>query len=314
MSEAEHPGTLIVAGARGVVGQCLIAHARGLGWRVRVLSRRPGFPEPCVSVTTWDPSRQARAGDAALSSLVAFLEGGDLLVNLAGTSVADGRMRGRHRRQILESRVDATQTLVRAHGLCEAPPPVVISGSATGFYGDRGEEDLDESSPAGGGFLAAVCRRWEEAAHGFEGRARLVRARLGVVFAEQAPAWKRLVLPLRLGVGGPLGSGRQWWSWIDGRDLARALLFAQACPELSGPVNFTAPEPVRQGDLTQQIATLLGRPALCSPPLTLLRLALGDVPDELLLPSVRALPRKLEAAGFRWDAPHVGRQLLTLLA
>lgn len=306
--------TILVAGARGVIGQHLVARATGRGYNVRVLTRSKPEARADINVFDWDPPRAA-AGDAdALASVIAALEGTDLVVNLAGASLAEGRLCDTHKRLVLDSRIDTTRALVLAHARCESPPPTWINASATGYYGDRGEEDLDEDSPRGGGFLATVCERWEETAREADSeRVRMILARFGLVLASDAPAWSKIVMPIRMGVGGPLGSGEQWWSWIDADDAAKAMLFLHENGEGEGPFNVTTPSPVRQGDMAREIATILHRPSMFPAPAFLLRLATGGVADELLLPSCRALPKRLEAMGFEWSWPHIGRELLELL-
>lgn len=307
MSTAELK-TLAIAGASGVVGRHLLALARREGLAVRVLTR--GAPEP--SATRWDPSRAAAGDAAALAPVTAALEGADLVVNLAGASLDGGRLSADHKRRVLESRLDATRALVRARARCAAPPPVWINASAVGYYGETGDAEVTEESPQGAGFLAAVCQRWEEAAREAAG-ARVVLARIGLVLADDAPAWRKLVQPIRWGVGGRLGSGEQWWAWIDADDLARGLLFLARTPEAEGAFNLTAPHPVRQADLTRQAARLLRRPAFLPAPAFALRAVLGEVADALLLPSCRALPRRLEGLGFTFQRAEIGLQLEALL-
>lgn len=303
-----------IAGATGVVGRHLVAAARSEGLAVRVLSRGQGPPgEP---VSAWDPVRAAAGDDAALAQVAAALEGAAAVVNLAGASLAEGRLGAAHRARVLSSRVDATRALVRARARCQAPPPVWLQASAVGFYGDTGEAEVDETAPPGRMFLSEVCQRWEEAAREALAQPappRLVVLRMGLVLAHDAPAWQKLVGPIRLGAGGPLGSGRQWWAWIDADDLARAALFLLRRDDAEGAFNLTTPEPVRQRDLVERAALLLGRPAFLPAPAFALRLALGRVADELLLPSCRALPRRLEALGFSFRRGRVDEELVALL-
>lgn len=305
----------MIAGATGVVGRHLAARAQAEGRGVRVLSRG-GKALPGAEVRRWDPAAAARGDEVAVNELAAALEGAAAVVNLAGASLAEGRLGRAHREKVLGSRVEATRALVRARARCGAPPPVWLQASATGFYGDTGEADVTEASPVGRMFLSEVCVRWEEAAREVLAQPtppRLVVLRLGVVFAKDAPAWEKMILPIRLGAGGPLGSGRQWWAWIDADDLARAALFLLAREEASGVFNLTSPEPVRQGDLVAQAALLLHRPALFPAPAFALRLALGAVADELLLPSCRALPVRLGELGFTFERGRVGQELVHLL-
>lgn len=308
-------GTLVIAGATGVVGRHLAARAQAEGRAVRVLSRG-GRSLPGAEVRRWDPAAGARGDEVAVNELAAALDGAAAVVNLAGASIAEGRLGRAHRERVLGSRVEATRALVRARARCGAPPPVWLQASATGLYGDTGETDVTEASPAGRMFLSEVCLRWEEAAREVLAQPtppRLVVLRLGIVFAKDAPAWEKMLLPIKLGAGGPLGSGRQWWAWIDADDLARAALFLLAREDASGAFNLTSPEPVRQRDLVAQAALLLHRPALLPAPAFALRLALGAVADELLLPSCRALPARLGELGFAFERGRVGQELVHLL-
>lgn len=305
----------MIAGATGVVGRHLIARARAEGFDVRVLSR--GAPSLAgVEVRRWDPARAAAGDAAAVADLAAALEGAAAVVNLAGASLAGGRLGRAHRARVLDSRVEATRALVSAWTRCQAPPPVWLQASAVGFYGDTGEAEVTEDAPAGGLFLSEVCQRWEAAAREALARPappRLVILRLGLVLAADAPAWEKLVQPIRLGAGGPLGSGRQWWAWIDADDLARAALFLLRHEAARDAFNLTSPEPVRQKDLVERAATLLRRPAFFPAPAFALRLALGRVADELLLASCRALPRRLLEFGFTFTRGRVDQELVALL-
>ncbi|MCA8920875.1 MAG: TIGR01777 family oxidoreductase, partial [Planctomycetes bacterium] len=240
-----------------------------------------------------------------------------VVLNLAGESVAAGRLGGRHFARVLSSRVDATRALVQAQRACADPPTVFLSASATGYYGDTGEADVTEDAPSAEDFpLAEVCRAWEAAAQTLnqpERRARVVLLRLGVVFARDAPAWTKLMGPVRMGVGGALGSGQQWWSWIHVDDLVAAILHLAADERAAGAFNLTSPHPVRQADLVSQAALLCGRPSFFPAPAFVLRLALGKVADALLLGSCRALPTRLQALGFTWRYGRIEEALVELI-
>lgn len=299
----------VIAGGTGVVGRHLAAAARAEGHEVALLSRSPG-PGQVV----WDPTGAARGPGPAVDALARALEGVDVLVNLAGASIGDGRLNAAHRERVLGSRVTATRALVAGHRACARPPGVLLSASAVGYYGDTGEAEVDERSPAGSGFLSEVCLAWEAEARALEERARVATLRIGLVLAADAPAWEKLIQPIKLGLGGPLGSGRQWWSWIDADDLARAALFLAAHEQGRGAFNLTSPEPARQLDLTRQAALLLNRPAFLPAPTLALKLVLGSqVADALLLCSCKALPRRLLELGFRFQRGAIGAELLALL-
>jgi len=304
---------LVIAGAGGVIGRHLIDAARAR-YDVRTLTRKADGNAPeGVTAIEWNPDATKEGDEAALGRVAEALEGAAALVNLAGASIANGRLDDAHKRRVVESRVNSAQTLLEAHRRCDAPPPVWFQASATGYYGDQGDTPLTEDAADGGDFvLTDICKRWETAAGDANG-ARLVVGRIGIVFAQDAPGWRRFVLPIKLFLGGPFGSGRQWYPWIDADDLARSILFLIE-GEGHGVYNLTAPEPVRQGDLTRMVASRLSRPARLAAPPFALRLALGGLADALLLASARVLPARLQAEGFSFDCPTIERGLDKLLA
>lgn len=301
--------TLVIAGASGVVGRALTAAAAAAGRTVRLLSLReapPGAAGP--SVVRWHPEAAAAGNETALNAVVRAVDGAAAVVNLAGASIGDGSLNAAHRARVLQSRLDATTALVRAFAAAANPPAALVNASAVGYYGDRGDERLTEASAPGRGFLSDVCVRWEEAAHAardLPNAPRLAIARLGLVLAPDADAWRRMLGPIRWGVGGALGSGLQWWSWIAAQDAAAALLRFAFDAESAGVYNVVAPAPVRQIDLTRAAARALGRPAVLPAPAFALRLALGEVADALLLPSQYVLPARLTADGFVWREPDI---------
>ena len=241
----------------------------------------------------WDPA----AGTIDRGAL----EGADAVVHLAGATIA-GRFTERHEREVLESRVAGTRLLARTLTSLARKPAVLDSASAMGSYGDRGDELLDESSAPGTGFLADVGRAWEaETAPAAAAGIRVVCMRTGLVLAREGGALPPLLTPARLGLGGPLGSGRQWWSWVAMDDLLAAYDFAIATPALAGPVNLATPVAVRQAELARVLGRVLGRPAFLPAPAFALRLLLGrGMADSLLLASTRLVPARLTAAGFRF--------------
>ncbi len=304
--------TMVVAGASGVVGRHLVSEAEKSGWNIRILSRSS------ESATQWNPEKIIDEGEESLLPVQQVLEGTDLLVNLAGASLADGKLDIDHSKRVMDSRIHATRVLAQAYGRCTSPPPCWIQASAIGYYGDAKEEDVTEESAQGKLFLSQVCDVWEETAREAFGEnadlPRMIIIRLGLIFAKDAPAWKKMVLPIRMGLGGALGEGTQWYAWIDADDMARAVLFLHDRPGARGIYNLTTPEPVQQIELARKIGKILRRPTVLPTPAFALRLALGKVADELLLPSCRALPKRLEEEGFTFQSPAIDGTLESLFS
>ena len=282
---------VVVAGSHGLLGGALVRHLTARGHRVRRLVRRPVVSPAEIS---WDPP--AGRLDAA------DLAGVDVVVNLGGVGLGDHRWTAEYRRQIVTSRTVPTRLLATTLGRLE-DPPALLQASAIGGYGDRGDEVLDETSAGGEGFLAEVVRAWEAAAMAGEDHTRVVLLRTGIVLAPKGGALGRLLPLLRLGVGGPLGDGRNVWSWITLADHVRAVehLLTSA---VSGPVNLTAPEPATQREVVAAVAHRLHRPAVLRVPRLALRVALGEFADDILS-SQRVLPRVLLGDGFTFEHPRL---------
>ena len=278
----------MISGASGLIGWPLAATLAASGHTIVALRRGAAPGE-----AHWDP--------VAGTIDRAALEGAGAVVHLAGATIA-GRFTERHRREVRESRVAGTRLLARTLASLERKPTVLVSASAMGIYGDRGDELLDESKPPGDGFLADVGRQWEaETAPAAEAGIRVVLLRTGLVFAREGGALPPMLTPARLGLGGPLGSGRQWWSWVTIDDVVAAYAFAIATPALAGAANLATPQPVRQAELAHVLGRVLGRPAFLPAPAFALRLLLGrGMADSLLLASARMVPARLTAAGFRF--------------
>lgn len=299
--------TLVISGASGLVGQHLGPLAEAQGYEVRRLSRRdrPGF-------RVWAPSRAAAGDETAVEQLREAVDGADVIINLAGSSVDDGRLGPDHVADVLRSRLDAGEALARAWRASRARPSVWLQASAVGIYGDCGDEFVTVDRPPGPNLLAPVCEQWEAAGDlGPDGPRRCV-CRIGVVMARGGNAWEKIVKPVKFGVAGKLGSGRQFWPWVHAEDLARMLLFL-AESELTGAFNLTAPEPTRQIDFTRAVARRLGRPAILHTPAFAIRIALGGVADDLVLASCRARPDRLLEAGFTFNYPTLPSLLDALL-
>lgn len=294
-----------ITGASGFIGSALAAALQASGARVRRLVR-PGS-ELGTDGIRWDPS--AGVIDAAA------LEGVDAVVNLAGRAIEPRRWNDDYRADILNSRVAATGLISRSVAGLTRPPAVLVSGSASGFYGDRGDEVLTEDSPGGMGFLAGVCRQWEAAtAPASEAGIRVAHLRTGIVLAPDGGAMSRMLTPFKMGLGGKLGAGTQWWSWITLADEVAAIRHIIDTTTVKGPVNLTAPNPVTNADFTAALGHILGRPAKMTAPRFALRAAMGDFADEALLASQRILPRALEVGGFNFQHPALEGALRALLA
>ncbi len=289
------PRKLAVTGATGLVGAQLCAFLQGAGHEVVPVSRRTGL--------RWDPDRGEIDADG--------FEGVEGVVHLAGESVAGEPWSDRRKEQILSSRRTSTELLCRTLAGLRRKPAVLVSASAVGVYGDGGEQVLTEASAPGQGFLADVCRAWEEpTAIARDAGIRVVNLRIGVVVSARGGAVGEMLPLFRAGGGGPLGSGAQWLPWIHLDDLLGAVAFALDAPALDGPVNATAPTPVRQGDFAAALGSALSRPAFVPAPKFALRLAMGaERADELLLASQRVVPARLQAAGFTFRWPEVGPAL-----
>jgi uncharacterized protein (TIGR01777 family) len=282
-----------VSGSHGLIGSALVGALRAEGHEVTRLVRGAATGPDEVR---WDPV----AGEIDQAGL----EGHDAVVHLAGAGIGDRRWTAAYKREIRDSRVRGTALLAGALARLERPPSVLVSGSAIGIYGDRGDEELDESSPPGTGFLAEVCRAWEEATTpAADAGIRVALARTGVVLAREGGALRRMALPFRFFVGGPLGSGRQWFSWISLADEVAAIRHVIETPSLTGPVNLVAPGCVRQREFARALGRAMRRPSWMAVPAVALRLAVGRELAAELLASQRVRPAALLASGYRFHHP-----------
>jgi uncharacterized protein (TIGR01777 family) len=280
---------ILVSGASGLVGSALVPALRAAGHTVNRLAR-PGSTAAPGDVY-WDPP-VGRAENGGL-------EGADAIVNLAGASIAERRWTPARKQILRTSRVDSTRHLVSALSKLSRPPRVFVSASAVGYYGNRGDEVLTESSAPGRGFLAALAQEWEaEAAKAEQFGARAVMLRFGVILATGGGALPRMLLPFKLGVGGRLGSGRQWMSWVTLDDAVAIVQHALANDALRGPLNAVAPNAVTNSEFTKTLGRVLRRPTIFPAPAFALKLALGEMAEALLLASQRVEPQRLKAAKF----------------
>lgn len=291
-----------VTGASGLIGSALLMALRREGHQAIALVRRPAAGENEVQ---WNPA----AVDART------IEGADAVVHLAGENIAGGRWTTERKKKILDSRVDGTRNLAESVAAAQKRPKVLVSASAIGYYGDRGDQVLTESSESGSGFLAEVARAWEGAT-GAASRAgvRVVMPRIGVVLSGRGGALPKMALPFRFGVGGRVGSGRQWMSWITVDDLVRLLVYAIGTESPRGPVNAVAPQAVTNAEFTRALAHVLHRPALFPAPAFALRLAMGEMANELLLSSQRVEPKRAMESGFRFQYPQLETALRHVLS
>ncbi len=283
---------VIVAGGTGFLGRVLVERLRREGHDLRVLSRQP----KAALHLPWTP-------DGGVGSWAAALDDADAVVNLAGESIASGRWTVARKARIRDSRLAATRSLVNAIQQGARRPAVFLSGSAIGFYGPHGDEAVTEESPAGNDFLASVCRDWETEALRAAGTTRVVLLRTGIVLEKDGGALPQMALPFRLFGGGPVGSGRQFYSWIHRNDWVNLVSWAIRTSAASGPLNLTAPSPLPNREFARTLGRVLRRPSLLPAPAFALRLALGEMADALLLTGQRVLPASALAQGFRFEFP-----------
>ena len=302
----------VIAGGRGFLGRALGDVLGRDGHDLTILTRHgaagtDAHVPPGVRMITWSP-------DGSAGPWASALDGADLVVNLAGESIGEGRWTAAKKAAILDSRVRVTRSLVAAIGQASAPPHTFLSASAIGYYGTRGDEILTEASSAGGDFLARVCAQWEEEALRARGpRTRVIIMRTSLVLDRHAGALPRMLTPFRFGAGGRLGSGRQYWSWIHRQDwiaLARFLLLNSSA---SGAVNAAAPSPVTNAQFTAALGQAMRRPAVMPAPEFMLRMVLGEMADALLLSSQRVMPTKAQELGFTFAYPRIEQALEDIL-
>jgi uncharacterized protein (TIGR01777 family) len=301
---------MLVSGSTGFLGTSLIETLEREGHAIARLVR-PGTSRPTsagdsAQTVAWDPV--AGKFDAAAA------EGADALVHLAGASIAGGRWNPSRKNLLRTSRIEATRQLMGALAKLRQPPRVIVAASAIGYYGNRGDETLTEASSPGSDFLSGLCREWEaETARGAEFGARVASLRFGIILAAHGGALPRMLTPFKMGLGGRLGTGRQWMSWLTLQDTLSIIQFAIASPGLAGPVNAITPNPVRNSEFTKVLAKTLHRPAVFPAPAFALRLALGEMADALLLASQKVTPGKLLDAGYQFSQPELADGLMNVL-
>jgi len=285
---------IVIAGGSGFLGRALVGALRSDGQRVRVLTRRPRD----VDDVAWKPD----SDDQRAQSWTSEIDGADAVINLAGASIGGTRWTAARKKAIRDSRLKATGALVLAIANARRRPPVLISASAVGFYGNRGDERLTEDSPPGSDFLANVCRDWERVALEVATISRVVRVRSGLVLGRGGGALPPMALPFRFFVGGPVGSGTQYMSWIHIDDWIAMVRWALATDAVSGAINLTAPAPVTNTEFAHALGRALHRPTLMRAPAFALRVLLGvEMADALVLGGQRVLPVRAEAMGFAFE-------------
>lgn len=294
------PARILLSGSSGLIGTALLPALQTGGYEVTRLARGATGQ----ARIGWDPARPL-----APESVSGF----DTVIHLAGESIV-GRWTEAKKRRILESRAQGTRNLAQALAAAPQQPRLLISASAIGYYGDRGDETLREDSSSGNGFLPEVCREWESAANpAAQAGIRTVQMRFGLVLSASGGALQKMLPPFRMGVGGNMGNGRQWWSWVDIDDLVGAVQHVIKTGTLQGPVNVVSPAPVRNAEFTRTLASVLSRPAIFPMPAFAARLLFGQMGDELLLASQRVEPAKLMATGYVFQQPELRTSLEQIL-
>ncbi|MGH9971153.1 MAG: TIGR01777 family oxidoreductase [Pyrinomonadaceae bacterium] len=294
---------ILISGSHGLVGSALIKALEAEGHEIfRLVRHAPGSE----SEIEWSPDRYSIA--------LARLEGFDAVVHLAGESIANGRWNEEKKRRIRESRVKGTKLLSDALANLKRPPKTLVSASAIGYYGNRGDELLTETSPPGSDFLAGVCVEWEKAtALAAEKGIRVANTRFGIILDSEGGALAKMLTPFRMGIGGKVGSGKQWMSWIALDDVVGGLQFTLTDESVSGPINFVAPGSVTNAEFTKTLGRVLSRPTLFPIPEFGVRLMFGEMADALLLSSQRVQPQRLQATGYEFKYPRLDTALLEVL-
>lgn len=295
------PMNILASGTSGPIGGALLPALTSVGHHVTRLVRRP--PAGADEIQ-WEPAKPV---------VPETVSGYDAVIHLAGETIV-GHWDEKKKQRIRDSRINSTHSLVQALAQAAQKPRVLITASAIGYYGNRGDERLTENSRPGSNFLATVCRDWEaETKPAADAGIRTVQLRIGVMLSMAGGALKQMVTPFRFGLGGIIGNGKQYWSWVALEDVVGAVQHALAHEGLSGPVNAVSPNPLTNIDFTRAIAQVLRRPALFPLPVFAVRLFFGQMGEELLLASARVLPTKLEASGYKFRYPELKPALVDIL-
>jgi len=292
---------VLISGASGLIGSALVPALESGGYEVARLVR--GSAKSRTDLV-WDPMREVSP---------ALVSGCDAVIHLSGENVA-GRWTAEKKQKIRESRVVSTRNLAWAIAKAEAPPRTFVCASAIGYYGNRGDEVLTEDSAPGAGFLPEACREWEAATHVGIAGVRIVNLRFGIVLSKNGGALKKMLFPFRLGLGGKIGNGRQWWSWIHIDDVVSAVMHILRTDFLRGAINITAPNPVTNAEFTRVLASAMKRPAIFAVPGFAAKLAFGEFAEEGILSSARVVPKRLEESGFQFRYAELESALARILA
>jgi uncharacterized protein (TIGR01777 family) len=301
---------VVIAGGSGFIGRKLISELLQHLHEVILLSRAPERTKkifPAARIEFWDTKTKDR--------LEAIFDGIDAVINLTGEPIAKKRWTDKQKQEILISRIDSTRVIVAAIKQLDRKPSVLLNASAVGYYGDVPEGEVTEAHPKGNGFLADVCEQWEgEALDLLKFNVRVVLLRTGIVLDKNGGALHKFLLPFRFFAGGPLGSGKQWFPWIHLDDEVNAILFAMENSQISGPLNLSAPESVRIVDFCRALGRIIHRPSWLPVPSVVLKLALGEMAEPLLLHSQHVVPKKLIDAGFNFKFPDLSNALADILS
>jgi len=300
---------ILITGSTGLVGTALTQDLQRAGHTVCRLIRPNTSPQTIGNSHGFDVNWNPATGELGGAAV-----GADAVVNLAGASIADGRWSPQRKELLRSSRVDTTRALVQALAKMSARPRVLISASATGYYGNCGDEILTEASQLGTGFLSVIAKEWESEALNAEALGiRVVRARFGVILAKHGGALPQMMRPFQFGVGGKIATGKQWLSWIALDDVVAILRLALENANITGPINVVSPQPTTNADFTKILSATLHRPALFPAPAFALRLLLGEMADALLLSSQRVLPTQLQKLNFQFAHPDLRTALVSIL-
>lgn len=295
---------ILVAGSSGLVGSALVEALREQGHQVKCLIRKP--QKTTKDIIFWNP-------DPSTLNTEDY-ENFDAVINLAGENIASGRWNEEKKREIRDSRVKGTQALCECLAQLKKPPAVEINASAMGYYGSQGDHVLTEDSPSGSGFLAGVCREWEAATKAAVDRGiRVAYLRTGMVLSSKGGALSKMLPPFKMGLGGVIGSGEQYVSWIALRDLVNVIIYILKNETLHGPINAGTPNPVTNKEFTKTLGRVLNRPTIVPMPAFAARIVLGEMADELLLSSTRMIPQKLLQSGYAFQYPHLEDALRAII-